>query len=1846
MRRLSHVMLVVYMVLALLPVAALTTASALTETARGRTRVTNQLDDLADVHTGEIEEWVNTAKGSLSQSLNDPLVLLVMLQVVSGESRTDMDYLNARDDFSEHAQVVIESGGVFDQLILTGPDGTVRGSSNAGLLLLDIDMSTEPWFEEALQTPLHDVALVGPLRDPVDGQESLYFAVAVRVMNTTEGVLCGRTSLASLHNILASPQPPGDSGEYYLVREGQQYVVAPRQAPDATVATGEIVPTALSGEQGTGTWLDYRGVPVIGVYRWIEPLNMALVAKQDVREALSDSRALVRNNVLVSALIGLAVLGVGLVVSRRILAPLRALGSTATRIADGDLELQIPESRTFEVGQLADSLNRMTVRLKTLSKTQDETIRARTRQLEITSQIGRAIAGETNLDRLLQSTVDMIRDQLGHYHAQVFLLDDLRQYAVLRTSTGKAGQLLLDRGHKLAVGSQSVVGQAASRGEPVLASDTRYADFWMPNPLLPKTRAELAVPVSFGDQVVGAIDVQDTEPDTFDEPTIAALQTIADQLAVALRNAQLFEEKESLLSASLQLTQTLTQDSWNDYTTQQTQSDRAVGFQYDLKDVRPFDAPPDDGGDGQGLSMPIALRGTIIGDLMAELPENQELSDEQRQLVGQVLERVALALENARLFEQTQLSLSETNRLYRASQSVAAADTVQELVDSVIALAISDRVDRMTFFLLDDPDEPPGNRWVEALGKWLRDPDDPMSEIPTRLQTGRPPLEAIESVPADGLVINDFDTADLDAEARVGLEQLGARSVAIFPLIVGRRTIGWVSIHNTRQKQAFGEADIRFYRTVADQSATALEGLRLFEQTQVRARRLQATNDVSRAASSILNPDILLPLIVDRVSEAFDYYHVQIFLIDELGEWAVLRASTGEVGQELLRRRHKLAVGSQSVLGQVTDHGEPVIARDTDTDPIHRRNELLPNTRAEMAIPLKTGDRVIGALDVQSTQVNAFDPEAQVILQSLADEVSVTLENAQLFQEIQDRVAELTTVNLVSQAVSRAQTLDDLYDVVAVQMMRTFGAQYGFLGVVHGNALELPIFLEGGERQPSPPPQSITTGLASHVIRTKQVLTLNENLKEEAERLGARIIGTLPKSLLAVPMLLGDEAIGAISIQDADQEGTYTDAHVRQLTTLAAYIAVKIRNAELLEEAQRRAGELGFLFNVTRAAVATSDLDESLTNVVGILCDEIAHAETSIIYLTDATGEYLEPHAAVGYDEDIADRENRVAWGEGLVGIVAARGTPLIVGDARDESVGPDGDGRPPAAVLVPLRSGEAVIGVLTIESTRPDAFGQGELRLLETASGTLTAIIQNARLLEEITQAHEQLQELDKLKTQFLANMSHELRTPLNSIIGFSRVMLKGIDGELNDLQSQDLTTIYQSGQHLLGLINDILDLSKIQAKMMEIQPEYLSLEETIDGVMASGRGLVKDRPITLYKEVEADLPEVYGDPIRLRQVLLNLVSNATKFTREGSITIRAARRDHDPQTGEPPRVQIDVVDTGIGIPEDKLDAIFEAFQQVDGSTTRQYGGTGLGLPISRNFIELHGGRMWVESTEGVGSTFSFTVPLHQPEQAKAEQVDMSDLDGDRPVVLTIDDEPGVLDLYGRYLKKEGYIVVGLNSADNLLEHVREVQPDAIVLDLNLPGKNGWDALDELRQAEDTCDIPIIICSIDDDRQRAEQAGVANYLIKPIIEDDLIGALKQVTDGSRLPERDETKEILIIDGDQEYVQTLTEVLTGTGQYDVRAMSAGYEGLQAIQEHAPDAVILDLVLPDMDGYGLLVAMRSHDSTRSIPALILAGREMSEDERDRLDWHSISYLKKDDCQEHELLNGLAALLGHA
>jgi signal transduction histidine kinase/ActR/RegA family two-component response regulator len=398
-------------------------------------------------------------------------------------------------------------------------------------------------------------------------------------------------------------------------------------------------------------------------------------------------------------------------------------------------------------------------------------------------------------------------------------------------------------------------------------------------------------------------------------------------------------------------------------------------------------------------------------------------------------------------------------------------------------------------------------------------------------------------------------------------------------------------------------------------------------------------------------------------------------------------------------------------------------------------------------------------------------------------------------------------------------------------------------------------------------------------------------------------------------------------------------------------------------------------------------------------------------------------------------------------------------------------------------------------------------------------ALAANASLHTAMAEAHTAraaAEQASQLKSQFLANMSHELRTPLNSIINFTRILASGLRGPVTPEQRDYLTRVRHSGEHLLGLINDILDLSKIESGRMDLHTEPVHLAALIQGVMATAAGLTKGKPIQLRSDLTPDLPPVTADRTRLRQILLNLLSNAAKFTDRGAITLRATR-DGD-------QVVLSVSDTGIGIAPEHLRAIFEEFRQLEGSASRRYEGTGLGLAICRKLVALHGGQLWVESTPAIGSTFSFRLPLLTTSAPRVASATLATASSAGIPVLVIDDDPTAIEIVAAYLDQDGYAVYGLTDSRRALEAARQVQPAVIILDVLMPHLDGWEVLAALKAEPRLQTVPIVLYSIVEEQQLGFYLGASGYLTKPVDADELRATLARLV-GSEAT-------VLVIDDD------------------------------------------------------------------------------------------------------------------
>jgi signal transduction histidine kinase/ActR/RegA family two-component response regulator len=428
--------------------------------------------------------------------------------------------------------------------------------------------------------------------------------------------------------------------------------------------------------------------------------------------------------------------------------------------------------------------------------------------------------------------------------------------------------------------------------------------------------------------------------------------------------------------------------------------------------------------------------------------------------------------------------------------------------------------------------------------------------------------------------------------------------------------------------------------------------------------------------------------------------------------------------------------------------------------------------------------------------------------------------------------------------------------------------------------------------------------------------------------------------------------------------------------------------------------------------------------------------------------------------------------------------------------------------MAAPMLLDDEVVGALNLWRSRVEPFDERAITLITAFAAHAAVAIRNVQLVRALEQRSAELEVASRHKSEFLASMSHELRTPLNAIIGFSEVLLERMFGELNERQDEYLRDILGSGRHLLDLLNDILDLSKVEAGRMELDRSTFDVTDAVDYTLSMVRERAARRGVTLRRVPAEGTSEVHADELRVKQVLLNLLSNAVKFTPTGgTVTVTTERVDGD--------VVVEVSDTGPGIPQADQERIFHAFQQGTRSPSRQEG-TGLGLTLCKRIVELHGGRIWLDSRPGEGSTFGFTIP--SPTQPPAADPAVPRSAGRR--VLLVEDDQSSLDLMQAYLEGGEYeIAVARNGMDGL-ESVRRDRPAAVVLDIRLPGLVGWDVLAAIKADPATADVPVVVASVLDERAKGLSLGAGAYLVKPVSRDGLLGALDRVLAGSSVEER------------------------------------------------------------------------------------------------------------------------------
>jgi PAS domain S-box-containing protein len=1319
----------------------------------------------------------------------------------------------------------------------------------------------------------------------------------------------------------------------------------------------------------------------------------------------------------------------------------------------------------------------------------------------------------------------------------------------------------------------------------MIVSDTTQSRTFMPNPLLPDTRSEMAVPLLVGERVVGVLDLQSAQPGALTAENLPAFEALAGQLAIAIENAQLFRQTAQaraeveaqvkrlarqgweelldgvkqaehigytyeggrlepvaesvaeapaaqVLATPIQLhgqpigaiqveaasdrawseaeaglvesvarqvaqqaenlrllaqaegyrveaeqaSRRLTREGWQAYL--ETQADVIPGFVYDLSQVKPLtDGGNGDGHAASGLGGALKVRGETIGELAVDRAEG--LDDQAAELVTAVAERLSAHIENLRLLEETQhrrFELEERGQELEASQRVTFAanetDDPDELLDLVVNL-IRDQFDlyHAQVYVVDAEKQAARLRQSTGYaGRQLLEQGHAIS-----LDQAGPLARAIRE--GQPVVIADV-AKDKSWQPDPLLPH--TRSELAIPLKTGQGVIGALDVHS-RTPSRFTPRTVALFSAMAEQVAMNFESADLLIRTTQQAEaltrfttQLRTAAEVAARLNAILDPQQLMNEVVDLLQSRFGLYHAHIYLLETPpsippgggeagGAHLVVRAGSGAVGQVLCERGHHIPLDAgKSVVARAARERETVLVEDTTLVSDFMPNPLLPQTRSEIAVPLVVGERVLGVLDVQDDQPGRFSESDLNVFGTLAGQVATALDNARLFEEQQETQQALRKSEAQQRLIFEASPtptlvtqLDGTILYANPQVSRLFGmpleeiisrgspALYddpadrkGFLEALEreGRVRNYEVRFKKGDGTPIwgllsseaitfAGKPALLNGIyditerkqAEEAVRASQQMlqTVMDNVpqsifwkdqdlaylgcnREFAEDAGKEPEEIIGKTDYDMPWVEQAELYRADDSRVMSSGEPVLNYEEPQSTPDGSHIWLRTSKVPLRDAQGKVTAVLGIYEDITERKQAEQERERFTTQLstaadvaaqIGAILDPDQLLNTVIPLLKERFGLYYVHFYTL--DEAARQLALRAGYGEpGRIMLERGHSIPLdaerslvaraarskeivLVNDVTQE---PDFLPNPllpetRSEVAVPAIAGGVVLGVFDVQHNVPDYFTKADLDVFATLTGQITTALQNAGLFEEIQRAAERLREVDRLKSEFLANMSHELRTPLNSILGYTEVMLMGINGELDPETLADVQAIYDNGRHLLRLINDILDLAKIEAGRMTLNLESLEVAPLFEEAKTSNAGLLVNKPVEMILEVEENLPSIQADRMRLSQILNNLVSNAVKFTEAGHITLRAF--------GEDGWVCLEVEDTGAGIKEADLETIFDQFHQGDSSHKKRAEGTGLGLAITRHLVHMHGGSISVRSQVGEGSAFSVRLPV-----------------------------------------------------------------------------------------------------------------------------------------------------------------------------------------------------------------------------------------------------------------------------
>jgi GAF domain-containing protein len=994
------------------------------------------------------------------------------------------------------------------------------------------------------------------------------------------------------------------------------------------------------------------------------------------------------------------------------------------------------------------------------------------------------------------------------------------------------------------------------------------------------------------------------------------------------------------------------------------------------------------GGFRSMLGVPMLREGNLIGVIAMWTTEVRPYTGKQIELVSTFADQAVIAIENVRLFNETKESLERQTATAEILKVIASSPSdVQPVLEAVASSAAKLCEAKDIIVLLREGD---------AL-RYRVHHGDIGTAVPIGEKKGIARDWSAGRCAAEGRQIHIHDILAAPSEfpdgARLGKEA-GYRTVLMTPLLRDGDVLGVIGMRRN-EVRPFEPRQIDLINTFANQAVIAIENVRLFNETKEALERQTATAEILKViASSPTNVQPVFDVIVERAVRLCGARFGRVYrydgsVIEMVASHGLNIAGLGQVQRVFPRPAVDDTTAGRAILTR-RPYFIKDIAREDTVPALSRQMMEAIGTRSQVTIPMLRAGAPIGVLTMGWDAPAAFNDSQVALLQTFADQAVIAIENVRLFNETKEALDQQTATAEILKVISESPNdTQPVFEAIVRSGLRLFPGATVAVSVPESARVRVAAVACEDPARAAAWQARFPVRLARDRLHGAAILdgTLVDIADVAAEVDGPFATGAKNflesgnRAVTIMPMMCGDAAIGAVSVVRLTA-GPLSEKQLALLRTFAAQAVIAIENVRVFKELEARTGaltrsveQLTALGEVGQAISSTLDLETVLKTIVQRAV-QLTGLDGGAIYEYDERSEEFHVRATENLSEELVQmlRETPAHKSKGVIGRAVETGEPTEIPEMLDDSYqSPRRDSLIKAGyralLVVPLRRDEHIIGALTVNRKAPGMFSHDVITLLKTFATQSALAIQNARLFREIAEKGKQLEVASRHKSDFLASMSHELRTPLNAILGFNEMILGQIYGDVPADMKEPLEDIQKSGKHLLRLINNVLDLAKIEAGRMELSLQDYSVQDTVESVRATLRPLAVEKGLEFVVTVPQELPLAFGDSGRITQCLMNLAGNSLKFTKAGRVEISVAENDG--------LLCFRVADTGIGIPREKIPLLFTEFKQTDATVASEYGGTGLGLSISKKFVEMHGGRIWIESELGKGSAFIFEIPL-----------------------------------------------------------------------------------------------------------------------------------------------------------------------------------------------------------------------------------------------------------------------------